>query len=82
MCSIVVALVFRLLYWIIYCTGLIIEKKGVVLIVVVFVPSSYCLIHCFIIITLVVFAVGPSLSSLVGSKDKGITQSTITEKKE
>ena len=37
MCSIVVALVFWLSYWIIYCTGLIIEKKGVVLIVVVFV---------------------------------------------
>ena len=37
MCSIVVALVFRLLYWIIYFTGLAIgEKKGVVLIVVVF----------------------------------------------
>ena len=66
MCSIVVALVIRLLYWIIYCTGLAIgKKKGVVLIVVVFVSLSYCLLHCFIIITMAVVAVGPSLSSLV-----------------
>ena len=35
MCSIVVALVFRLLYWIIYCNGLAIgKKKGMIVVVV------------------------------------------------
>ena len=64
MCSIVVALVFRLSYWIIYCKGLAIgKKKG--MIIVVFVSSSHCLIHCFIIITMAAIAVGPSFSSLV-----------------
>ena len=64
MCSIVVALVFLLSYWIIYCNGLAIgKKKG--MIVVVFVSLSYCLIHCFIIIAMAAIAVEPSLSPLV-----------------
>lgn len=48
-----------LLYWIGYW------EEGCFFSVVFSVLSLYCLIHCFIIITIAVFTVWPSLSSLV-----------------